>query len=499
MLEFPLGVMRATRTIVPLTALGIALFIFGGLIRAADANFPIYFANSKLILKSANLNREVYLPLKPILEFMAVPYTDALALETLTIRSGNSRLVVTKNSALMSFNEQIVLLPSPILREDGQWLVPVEFLSTGLTRLTSTEFRYRSGTSRIFAENVDAPELEMNAQTLGPITRLTLRCAVPLKLEVKRDNQRAVITIDRSGLDPTRERLDHRDALVRSIAYDDSDGEGKIILDITREVADIRVTPTDNNRIFFIDVLRRGEPVTAVPPPVEPPAAAAKPDAVARERRVRVVVIDPGHGGMDAGAKGTTVAEKDFTLALARRLRTALQARLGTTVLLTRDSDISLDNEARSAVANNNQANLFISLHAGYSSKKIDADSSIFVMKENFGEASTTSVSAAPARDQLFLPWYLGYRIHRQASISAANILQEELTKAIPGSKFPVRSAPLAVLSSATMPSLLVELGNLNNSANAQTLMDNAFQTRMANTMAEAVQRFSESPQAAAN
>jgi N-acetylmuramoyl-L-alanine amidase len=49
------------------------------------------------------------------------------------------------------------------------------------------------------------------------------------------------------------------------------------------------------------------------------------------------------------------------------------------------------------------------------------------------------------------------------------------------------------------MPSLLVELGNLNNSANAQTLMDNAFQTRMANTMAEAVQRFSESPQAAAN
>ena len=79
--------MRATRIVIPLAAVAVALLIFGGLIRAADANFPIYFPNSKLLLKAVNLNREVYLPLKPILEFMAVPYTDALALETLTICS----------------------------------------------------------------------------------------------------------------------------------------------------------------------------------------------------------------------------------------------------------------------------------------------------------------------------------------------------------------------------------------------------------------------------
>jgi len=73
------------------------------------------------------------------------------------------------------------------------------------------------------------------------------------------------------------------------------------------------------------------------------------------------------------------------------------------------------------------------------------------------------------------------------------------LSKAIPGWKFPVRTAPLAVLSSATMPSLLLEIGNLNNAMASQTLMDNAFQTRLAGTIADAVQRFSESPQAAAN
>ena len=490
--------MRVTRIAVLLAALGAALFIFGGLIRAADANFPIYFPSSKLVVKAETLNRETYLPLKEILESMGVPYTDALALETLTIRSGNARLVVTKNSALISYNDQIVLLPSPVLREDSRWLVPMEFLTLGLTRLTGTEFRYRPGTPRIFAENVEAPELEMNAQTLGPITRLTIRCGVPLNLDLKRDNQRAVLAIDRSPLDPVRERLDHRDRLLRSVVFDDADGEAKLILDITRDVSDIRLTPADNNRIYFVDLLRKGEPITEAPP-VETPAPAAKPDVIPPvERKVRVIVIDPGHGGMDTGAKGATVAEKDLTLILARRLRTALQMRLGTTVLLTRDSDIALDNEARSAVANNNQANLFISLHAGYSPNKLDASSSVFVMKENFGEATSTSAPAA-ARDQLFLPWYLGYRTHRQASMAAANILQEELSKAIQGSKFAVRTAPLAVLSSATMPSLLLELGNLNNLANAQTMVDGGYQTRLINTIADAVQRFSESPQAAAN
>ena len=490
--------MRATRIAIPLAALGAALFIFGGLIRAADGNFPIFFSNSKLVVKAETFNRETYLPLKPILEHMGIPYTDALALETLTIRSGNSRLVVTKNSALMSYNDQIVLLPTAVLREDGRWLVPVEFLNAGLTRLTGTEFRYRPGLPRIFAENVEAPELEMNAQTLGPITRVTIRCRVPLKVDVSKDSQRAVLMIDRSGLDPVRERLDHRDALLRSVAFDDSDGESKIVLDITKDVTDVRVTPADNNRIFFVDLLRKGGPVTAAPPPAEPAAPAPKPDVVPAERKVRVVVIDPGHGGMDTGAKNPTTSEKDVTLALARRLRAALQTRLGTTVLLTRDSDIALDNEARSAVANNNQANLFISLHAGYSPNKVDTGSSIFIMKENFGESSAASTPVG-ARDQMFLPWYLGYRIHRQASLSAANILQDELTKAIPGSKFLVRTAPLAVLSSATMPSLLIEFGNLNNGSNAQTLMDVGFQTRVANTIADAIQRFSASPPGAAN
>jgi N-acetylmuramoyl-L-alanine amidase len=490
--------MKRTRIAVLLAALGAAVFIFGGVIRAADVNFPVYFPDSKLIVKADVINRAEYFPVREIVGHLALPYTDSIALETLTIRSGNNRLVVTRNSAIISYNGDFILLPSPILREDNRWLAPPEFLTMGLTKLTGTEFRYRPGASRIFAGNIEAPELEMNAQTLGPITRLTVRCAVPITLEAKReDPTKIILSINRSPLDPARERFDHRDRLLHSVAFDDSDGESKIVLDIAREVSEFRVTPADNNRIYFVDLLRAGEPLNAPPTAAaEPPAANAKPDNLTVERKVRVIVIDPGHGGMDTGARTKAIAEKDLTLVLARKLRTALQVRLGATVLLTRDSDIALDNEARSAGANNNQANLFISLHAGYSPNTMESGSSVFIMKETFGD---TVEPAAASRDRLFLPWYLGYRTHRPGSTAAASIFQQELSKGIPGWKFSTRTAPLAVLSSATMPALLFEIGNLNNALSAQSLMDSGFQTRLVSTIVDAVQHFSESPQAAAN
>jgi N-acetylmuramoyl-L-alanine amidase len=122
----------------------------------------------------------------------------------------------------------------------------------------------------------------------------------------------------------------------------------------------------------------------------------------------------------------------------------------------------------------------------GYSPDKSESSSSIFVMKDDFG-GSMTSTSG-----HLFLPWYLGYRTSQAASLQIGKLMQDELTKAIPGWKFPLHSAPLAVLTSTTMPALVLEIGNMNNSVNVQTLVDPGFQNRLANTIAAAVQRFSE-------
>ena len=80
---------------------------------------------------------------------------------------------------------------------------------------------------------------------------------------------------------------------------------------------------------------------------------------------LRIVAIDPGHGGAEVGAEGKTgLVEKDLVLSIARRLRELLQDRLGLRVILTRDGDRELALDERTALANNNKADLFISIHA---------------------------------------------------------------------------------------------------------------------------------------
>src|SRR2546428_9030902 len=148
--------MRTTRIALLTGAVAAALFLFGGLSRAADGGLPIYFPNSKLIVKAETVNRVTYLPIRQIVDAMGLPITDATAIETFTIRSGNSNLVVTKNSGVMSFNGQVAFLPNPVLHENGRWLAPIDFLTLGLTRLTGAEFQYRPGVPRIFAGALEA-------------------------------------------------------------------------------------------------------------------------------------------------------------------------------------------------------------------------------------------------------------------------------------------------------------------------------------------------------
>jgi N-acetylmuramoyl-L-alanine amidase len=430
-----------------------------------------------------------------IVRHLGLAYTDATAAQTLTIQGQNTRLALTPASTFISVNDQPVLLQNPIRRENGQWLVPLDFLSQGLSRVAGIQFRYRPGTPRAFAGTVNPVELAMTAQSLGPTTRLTLRTGSPIEAELLRDGaqHRATLVLKGKPVDPARERMDYKDRLVQSIAFDDSDGIARIVIGTTEEVRDIHLTSADEKRVYFLDFVR--EVVTeAAPAPVAPvqpavPEAAAKPDATVSPGSLKVIVIDAGHGGIDTGASNNGTLEKDLTLALARHLRAALQSRLGASVVLTRDSDLALTSEARTETANNNQAGIFISLHIGYSSNGMDSGSSIYVMKPDFTGGLKEDVPGG----RLFLPWYMAYRGSQAASQALAMQLQQDLNQELPGWKFPVRSGPIAVLASLTMPAVAIEAGNINNDVSVQNLKDNAFQSRLSSVMAGAIERFTES------
>jgi N-acetylmuramoyl-L-alanine amidase len=486
--------MRRLGTALGLAILAASLFFWQPL-SAADTDFPIYFENSTLALKSQTIDKTTYLPLVDIVRHLGLAYSDATAQLTFTIQGQNSRLLLTPGSAFVSLNERSIILQNPVRRDNGQWLVPLDFLSQGLSRVAGVEFKYRPGDPRIFAGNVTPAELAMNVQSLGPTTRLTLRTGTRIDVELQRDaaQHRAVLLLKGKPIDPGREKLDYKDRLVNSVAFEDSDGVARIVVGTSDEVKDIHVTPGEENRLYFVDFIR--ETVTeAAPAPAAtapaPGAPAAKPDVLpANATNVRVIVIDAGHGGIDLGAANSGTLEKELTLAIARKLRTALQSRLAASVVLTRDSDVVLTSEARAEVANNNQAGLFVTLHVGFSPNKNDSGSSIYIMKPDFTGGEKTQ----PAGGQrLFLPWYMAYRTSQQSSQALATLLQQDLNQTLPGWKFPLRTGPIGVLASVTMPAVAIELGNLNNDVSKQTLIDPAFQTKVATTIAAAIEKFTE-------
>src|SRR4029077_14083701 len=96
---------------------------------------------------------------------------------------------------------------------------------------------------------------------------------------------------------------------------------------------------------------------------------------------IRTIVLDAGHGGDDAGvtsASGTK--EKDLTLGMARRVKAAIETRLGLRVVLTRDDDRNPTFDERAAAANNSKGDLFVSLHADASFRPTVSGATIYYL-----------------------------------------------------------------------------------------------------------------------
>src|SRR6185436_20730322 len=123
------GSLKRTSSMIVLSMAIAAVIIFPAiLLRAADTDLPVYFEDSVLILKTQTINRVQYLPLADLVRQLNLPFTNDATQEVFTIRGANSQIVLTRNSAAISVNNQLTLLPGPVLHDNGVWLVPIEFL-----------------------------------------------------------------------------------------------------------------------------------------------------------------------------------------------------------------------------------------------------------------------------------------------------------------------------------------------------------------------------------
>jgi len=213
---------------------------------------------------------------------------------------------------------------------------------------------------------------------------------------------------------------------------------------------------------------------------------------------IRTIVLDPGHGGGESGAvAGSGTAEKDLVLAIARLLERRLESRLPVRVELTRDSDVEMLHEARTALANQNKADLFISLHLNASfGARVHGAETYFLSREASDQLAAEAAAAenrqggGAEHDLQLILWDLAQSHHLAESQRFAKLVQEELNQTLGLRDRGVKQAPFRVLMGANMPAVLVELGFLSNPREETKLQDPRYREELVDALVRAVTRF---------
>lgn len=219
--------------------------------------------------------------------------------------------------------------------------------------------------------------------------------------------------------------------------------------------------------------------------------------------KVRRVVIDPGHGGKDTGAigkKGTR--EKDLTLAISRKLKRHLE-EMGLEVLLTRDSDVFLELEERTAFANKRGADLFISVHVNAAENRRAYGIETYTLNINSDRyaarlaARENATSRRGVGDLEFILADLATKANTDDSVRLARAVQGEMVRGLRrhwGEKairdLGVKQALFYVLVGARMPAILVEASFVSHPEEEKRLRTERYQEETARGIAEGVRRY---------
>ena len=238
--------------------------------------------------------------------------------------------------------------------------------------------------------------------------------------------------------------------------------------------------------------------------PREPdPTAPAKKPKVAR---LATIVIDPGHGGEDPGARGRLgSSEKDITLTIAKRLKGLIDAEPDMRAVLTRDADFYVPLQVRVDKARRVKADLFVSVHADAFIRPHARGSSVFALSERRASSEAARWLAKKENEADLVG---GVNIDVKDKYLAQTLLDLSQTATIDHSlrlgsavlgelgqvntlhKAQVEQASFAVLKSPDIPSILVETAFISNPEEEQRLNDEAYQTQLARAILAGIKRY---------
>ncbi|MDF1535782.1 MAG: N-acetylmuramoyl-L-alanine amidase [bacterium] len=275
----------------------------------------------------------------------------------------------------------------------------------------------------------------------------------------------------------------------------------RLVLDID-SMKDHRVFSMENPSRLVIDVMGEGGKYADDQPAMET-AESSEPLPLAQQfgLSVQKIVLDPGHGGRDPGAVGPNgLKEKDVTLALALRLKPILEER-GYQILMTRQADVYVGLEERTAMANDNGADLFISIHTNASrSRKARGVETYFLGVAKTREASETAMlENAISQQALSDLEKILLDLTRTSNLKQSSVLAESIQDSLYAGlsesfgdvrNLGVKQASFYVLIGARMPSVLVETSFISNPGEEKLLSRKDYRDTVSQSLLNGIIKF---------
>lgn len=368
---------------------------------------------------------------------------------------------------------------------------------------------------------LDAPRSSIKGRASGDVDiALKLTQAVPFRVFTLSDPARLVLDFREVNFSGVTEEKLIRTELITGMRYGMfRPGWSRLVLEMMRPMAvhevametdpnegdaliRIRLTPQDPE--VFVAQSGPGEAsdLWALPKPEETPLAKTRPTG---DRKI-VVALDPGHGGIDPGARYQGYDEAALMLTLAREMKEKLVLSGRYEVFLTRQEDVFTSLQGRVSAARAAGADVFISLHADALSAGKASGTTVYTLSDTASDAAAAALAESHERSDLLA----GVDLNEQDDLIASILmdmarletmprsqkLADELVKGIAGAIGKIRSRPrlsagFSVLKAPDIPSVLIELGFMSNPADLSNLARADWRSKAISGVLTALDRWS--------
>jgi N-acetylmuramoyl-L-alanine amidase len=442
------------------------------------------------------------LALDQVIAGLGISVTSDAAGGAVTLSHLKHEVNLYNRKSLAAVDGDLRLLSSPAILEDGRWLVPIDAVPRLLAPLLGRRSEWRAASRVLIVGNVSVPRVNVSTFLSGDVARVVFEASEKVPFRVEQEAGRVTVAVARDLLDVSFQQQRLTGGIVESVQFVGGK-ENLFAVTLGRRFKEMKATEQESPPRLVLDF--QGPPAVAGGA-VEAPSmgvAGPAPKAPPADGGLRTVVIDPGHGGEETGAKGLAgTLEKDVALQIARRLKGLLVNNLGLQVFLTRERDEYLDLDARTAVANNYKADIFISIHANASRARSAAGTEVYFLSyqasdeesrrlaQSEGSLPEAAATTGGAPDLALILWDMAQAEHLEESSALASRIQEELATARGAEGRGVKQAPFRVLVGAAMPAALVEVAFISNPEEEKLLVSDEFQAKVANAILRGIARY---------